>query len=676
MIYSRNVFCWVLFDLLLLGSIWGVSHAESPLDITAPTSPEFDVSNNQPAALAQASTPSLSEPLKHKRARRAAAQSQQSSPPAIALPSAFTAESRFRDLLVATHHTFGTCVFHSTSESTPIACSSDNALHAETLVHPALVVHPSPRRILVLGGVVGSYVREALRHTDVRDAVWVTEGGAEDVRATVPADMWYDADYVSAGRLTVIDMSPATYLQQPDSLRGSFNVIFIPSFTTPHRANLLALAQKALSPGGVLTIHSGPTLNALLTDRATLLPLFPHISTSTLHIPSLGDSHTLLATQSSAPAAPAILSPSFIDTALSSRTTGWVSHYDGITHMRMFALPCSLRAAIAEQDKTMPRMKVDDVPPPTRHAPFKIAALPVLSVQGTTILREFYGCDRSALSSDHVQMTLEHILETMHWAFSASFANATTTGAGNIGVETAMVTIHAAKAHVSVLAYPSQGYAAITITYFHPTAGEEIATLLRHFFNEMDASTSVGGSFPRGAGARWRAVVDDVEYSVDEETGFGPGVEGLRAQVGRRDGEAEGRSGDAGDGGESEDVVDVVDVVEQLTSIEEIVQRLRNVSSSLPPPGPSSHESTSEGSSKGTGTSPEVDPPPTTPAPHKSWKAVKNKISAVLNSTVGGGDDGDGGTESAGGGTSVRRQKRSTPKEGGRQHRRHVKSEL
>ncbi len=49
----------------------------------------------------------------------------------------------------------------------------DEFVYHETLVHPALLTHPNPRNVLVIGGGEGATLREVLRHSCVNNATMV-----------------------------------------------------------------------------------------------------------------------------------------------------------------------------------------------------------------------------------------------------------------------------------------------------------------------------------------------------------------------------------------------------------------------------------------------------------------------------------------------------------------------
>src|SRR5690606_41990572 len=43
----------------------------------------------------------------------------------------------------------------------------DEFVYHEMLIHPALVAHPNPKRVLIIGGRAGAPAREALTHPSV-----------------------------------------------------------------------------------------------------------------------------------------------------------------------------------------------------------------------------------------------------------------------------------------------------------------------------------------------------------------------------------------------------------------------------------------------------------------------------------------------------------------------------
>ena len=55
----------------------------------------------------------------------------------------------------------------------PQSSEADEFIYHEALVHPAMLAHPNPKRILIAGGGEGGTAREVLRHRTVEQLVMV-----------------------------------------------------------------------------------------------------------------------------------------------------------------------------------------------------------------------------------------------------------------------------------------------------------------------------------------------------------------------------------------------------------------------------------------------------------------------------------------------------------------------
>ncbi|MDF1883452.1 methyltransferase domain-containing protein [Sulfurimonas sp. SAG-AH-194-C21] len=53
------------------------------------------------------------------------------------------------------------------------SCESDEGMYHEALVHPAMLAHPNPKVVLIMGGGEGATAREVLRHKSVQKVVMV-----------------------------------------------------------------------------------------------------------------------------------------------------------------------------------------------------------------------------------------------------------------------------------------------------------------------------------------------------------------------------------------------------------------------------------------------------------------------------------------------------------------------
>ena len=79
-------------------------------------------------------------------------------------------KTRFQSYLFFKSSVSGVCIaLDGDIQSTEI----DESIYHEALVHPALLLHPEPRKVLIMGGGEGATSREVLRHSDVEKVVMV-----------------------------------------------------------------------------------------------------------------------------------------------------------------------------------------------------------------------------------------------------------------------------------------------------------------------------------------------------------------------------------------------------------------------------------------------------------------------------------------------------------------------
>jgi spermidine synthase len=170
----------------------------------------------------------------------------------------------------------------------------DEYIYHETLVHPALLAHPAPRRVLIVGGGEGATLREVLRHPTVERAVMCDidgelvalarkelvewhQGAFEDPRAQVviaDARAWLEA---TSERFDVILLD----LNDPVGEENPARFLYTQEF--------YALVREHLVPGGILGLQAGMLL---LTHHAqhpilhrTLAQVFIHVRSYRNFIP-------------------------------------------------------------------------------------------------------------------------------------------------------------------------------------------------------------------------------------------------------------------------------------------------------------------------------------------------------------------------------------------------------
>jgi spermidine synthase len=240
----------------------------------------------------------------------------------------------------------------------------DDFIYHETLVHPAMVLHPRPESALVIGGGEGATLREILRYPSIRRAVMVDidRGVVEACRTHLP-EMHQGA----------FD-DPRTELRHEDA-RGwlertaeRFDVAIV-DLTEPLEAGpacllftreFYQLLSDRLTPHGTLALQAGMTKLGELDFYAamvrTLHAVFPFVGPYQSFIPCFGTPWGFaVAGKRDDPRA---LTPEIVDRRLAERAVAPMRFYDGLAHQHMLSLPVFLRKAVADS----PRIITDDEP--------------------------------------------------------------------------------------------------------------------------------------------------------------------------------------------------------------------------------------------------------------------------------------------------------------------------
>jgi spermidine synthase len=232
------------------------------------------------------------------------------------------------------------------------SCTADEFLYHEALVHPAMIAHRSPHRVLILGGAEGATVREVLRWQTVKQVVMVDIDGevVAACRAHLP-EMHQNA--FEDPRVHLIIDDALNFLSQPSE---PWDVIIsdltdpiesgpaFQLFTQEHYQQI----QRVLAPGGIFALQAGPVSLPELYLHArvvkTLQSVFPAVRSCLCPAASYGVPIAFaLASQHDISIH---LDPDAVDRLLAQRTTGEFRLIDGIGLQGLLQIPLHIRQAI------------------------------------------------------------------------------------------------------------------------------------------------------------------------------------------------------------------------------------------------------------------------------------------------------------------------------------------
>ncbi|CAM9461595.1 unnamed protein product [Ectocarpus sp. 8 AP-2014] len=290
----------------------------------------------------------------------------------------FNASSDFQHVQVVETAPFGkTLVLDGKTQSAQL----DEFIYHETLVHPAMLAHPNPKRVYIGGGGELATAREVLRHKTVEKCVMVDLDKlvVDTSRDVLPE---WGAGVLDDPRLELHYTDAHAFLRENEDM---YDVIIMdiadpieagPGYILYTQARLIAswcakntkktqefykFATTRLSPGGVLVTQSGAAAVHLKDEcftviHKTLQSVFQHVSMSVADVPSFGccwgfnlasDSSTFNTEEYRRKEVAAT------DSDIEARITGTLRFYDGVTHGGLFGVPKWLRAAVEEEERIM-----------------------------------------------------------------------------------------------------------------------------------------------------------------------------------------------------------------------------------------------------------------------------------------------------------------------------------
>ncbi|MCS7108996.1 MAG: polyamine aminopropyltransferase [Sulfolobales archaeon] len=232
---------------------------------------------------------------------------------------------------------------------------ADEFLYHESLVHPALLTHPNPKKVLIIGGGEGAALREVLKHPTVNRAVMVDIDGELVELAKKYLEVMHRGSF-NDPRSEVIIMDGFKYV---DESKEVFDVAIL-DLTDPHGPEIaralyskdfyLKLARR-LSHDGVLVSQVGSSFffpNTYQNTLNSVREVFNVVREYSIWIPSFGYACNFIVASNVHD--PAKLSASNIDNLLRERNVS-TKFYCGKVHTAFMNLPVVLNDFSRDFDK-------------------------------------------------------------------------------------------------------------------------------------------------------------------------------------------------------------------------------------------------------------------------------------------------------------------------------------
>ncbi|HSW35997.1 MAG TPA: fused MFS/spermidine synthase [Candidatus Limnocylindrales bacterium] len=265
-----------------------------------------------------------------------------------------SSRTRFQQVEIADTNTYGRLLI---LDGKIQSAERDEYIYHEALVHPAMLMCPEPRRVLVMGGGEGATPREVFRHPSVEQVVMVDLDEEVVSLCREHLQSWHRNSFDDP-RLQLLHMDARQYLEEND---GQFDVIIsdVPETIVNSPAlrlftrQFFELVKNRLAEHGIFALQAGdfgmPYIDAHSAIRHTLEQAMSFVLSYRSFISSFSTEWSYLV---AAPQGMQMPDPSQVDNLIKLRQLDLL-FFDGETCKSMFALPKDIRTRLASETVTI-----------------------------------------------------------------------------------------------------------------------------------------------------------------------------------------------------------------------------------------------------------------------------------------------------------------------------------
>ncbi|MFP3492316.1 MAG: polyamine aminopropyltransferase, partial [Vulcanisaeta sp.] len=230
----------------------------------------------------------------------------------------------------------------------------DEFIYHESLVHPAMITHPNPKKVLILGGGEGATAREVLKHRSVEEVVMV------DI----------DEDVIKISKEYLPEMNQGVF-ENPklklvigdgrkfvSNTKDKYDVIILdltdpleggPSYLL-YTVEFYNILKDRLNENGIIVTQATSTFYALRTFATvyrTMASVFPIARPYHVYVPSFDSTWGFVI--GSFNLDPLALTPEEINARIRDRIHGELRFYEGDIHKVLFTLPKHIRNTLEDK---------------------------------------------------------------------------------------------------------------------------------------------------------------------------------------------------------------------------------------------------------------------------------------------------------------------------------------
>lgn len=256
--------------------------------------------------------------------------------------------------MIADSHSFGRCLI---LDGEMQSAEMDEFIYHEALIHPALMLHPNPQKVVILGGGEGATLREILKHKSVKNVKMVDIDGEVVEFCKKHLFRWHQGAFNNP-RAEIIIGDAKKFIEETEE---KFDLIVsdLPSPIEAGPAYQLYTVEfyrtlvKKLSPQGLFVLQAGSgnllQIELHLKLYRTLKETFPLVRSYSSYVPSFDVPWSFLLCSKKSSQDPLSLSKKEVEKRIAKKIKGELHFYDGLSHQGLFGIPKHLQEALEKE---------------------------------------------------------------------------------------------------------------------------------------------------------------------------------------------------------------------------------------------------------------------------------------------------------------------------------------
>ncbi len=234
------------------------------------------------------------------------------------------------------------------------SCLTDEYVYHEALVHPVMIAHGKPRRVLILGGGEGATLREVLRYKTVEEVVMVDIDEEVIQLAKEYLPEWHQGAFDDE-RVKLVIGDGRKFVEEAISRGEKFDVAIIdlvdPIEAGPavylYTLEFYSMIKKLLGDKGIMVTQSTSPMfypQVFYTIHATLRKVYKNVRAYTICVRSFNGTWGF--NTGSETIDPGAIDPNTVNARIKEllgENAEKLKFYDGETHIHMMSLPKDVR---------------------------------------------------------------------------------------------------------------------------------------------------------------------------------------------------------------------------------------------------------------------------------------------------------------------------------------------